>query len=115
MKISEFAKKANLSIDSIRYYISKDLIHPLTVNTKFIFSDFNFDEACDIFFLKQCGFSCDEMKEMIFEKKVSPVKNIVEVSSFQNKIPKKERNFLLKRKKLMKLSERLSLQRKNLV
>ncbi|MFA6660910.1 MAG: hypothetical protein WCS62_04810 [Bacilli bacterium] len=89
MKISQFCKETGFTIYAARYYIDMDLIHPLIINTKFSFNGDNLKEADDIIFLQTCGFKCEEMRKMVFERKINNCDSVKQTSTFLKHCPHK--------------------------
>jgi len=86
-----------------------DLIHPLIINTKFSFNEDNLKEADDIIFLQTCGFKCEEMRKMVFERKINNCDNVKQTSTFLKHCPYKIDELKMKikeyRQALKKLQE----------
>ena len=62
MKIGEFSKKHQVSIDTVRHYISEGLLTPLRVNTQYNFSEIDDRVMESILLLKSMNFKLEEMK-----------------------------------------------------
>ncbi|MBE5907164.1 MAG: MerR family transcriptional regulator [Lachnospiraceae bacterium] len=62
MKIGEFAKKHNVSVDTVRHYINEGLLTPLRENTQFNFSEIDDRVMDSILLLKSMNFKLEEMK-----------------------------------------------------
>ncbi|GCF95005.1 MerR family transcriptional regulator [Enterococcus florum] len=68
MKIGDFAKYNDLSVQTLRYYEQIDLLHPAYINknSKYRYYHINQSAAVDnIQFLKQFNFSLDEIKHIM--------------------------------------------------
>jgi DNA-binding transcriptional MerR regulator/SAM-dependent methyltransferase len=77
MKIGEFVKRNQVSIDTIRHYVNLELLLPQKRN-----SQFEFDSRCqkdfeDILYLKALGFSLSDIKNIFM------VKHLGRMTSFQ--------------------------------
>lgn len=62
MKIGEFAKKHDVTIDTVRHYINEGLLTPLRDNTQYSFSEIDDRAMESILLLKRMNFKLDEMK-----------------------------------------------------
>lgn len=62
MKIGEFAKKHEVTIDTVRYYIEEGLLTPFKENTQYCFTEIDDDVMDSIMALKNMNFKIDEMK-----------------------------------------------------
>ena len=68
MKIGEFAKKHNVTIDTVRHYIYESLLTPLKLNKQYDFTDMDDDVMESILLLKSMNFKLEEMKPyMLFQ------------------------------------------------
>ncbi|MGM0639890.1 MAG: MerR family transcriptional regulator [Thermotogota bacterium] len=98
MKIGKFAKKNNLTVDTIRYYVELGLLLPEKVNNQF-----SFDEKCqndleEIINLKNMRFSISQIQSIFSTRRFTKLINDEElnyyISFFENK-----KNELIKEKK----------------
>lgn len=71
MRIGEFAKKNNLSIDTIRWYIQLNLIHPLRKGAYYYFELEQQQQLDKILKYKEMKFSLEEIKRIIQAEKLS--------------------------------------------
>lgn len=62
MKIGEFAKKHDVTVDTVRYYIDEGLLTPFRENTQYCFTEIDDDVMDSILALKSMNFKIDEMK-----------------------------------------------------
>jgi DNA-binding transcriptional MerR regulator/uncharacterized protein YbaR (Trm112 family) len=65
MKIGEFAKKHQVTIDTVRHYINEGLLSPLKENTQYSFSEIDDGVMESILLLKSMNFKLDEMKAFL--------------------------------------------------
>lgn len=84
MKIGKFASKNNLTIDTIRHYMSLDLIVP-EMNG----SQYNFDERCqtdlsEILHFKSIGFSLQEIQMLLIFKRIGRLTDYEESLYYQS-------------------------------
>jgi DNA-binding transcriptional MerR regulator len=98
MKIGKFAKKNNLTVDTVRYYVELGLLLPEKINNQF-----SFDEKCqkdleEIINLKNMKFSISQIQSIFSVRRFTKIINDEElnyyISFFENK-----KNELLKEKK----------------
>ncbi|MBE5901862.1 MAG: MerR family transcriptional regulator [Lachnospiraceae bacterium] len=62
MKIGEFAKKHEVTVDTVRHYISEGLLTPLRKNTQYDFSEIDNQVMDTILLLKSMNFKLEEMR-----------------------------------------------------
>ena len=74
LKISEFAKKNELSVDTIRYYMKENLITPTKQGSHYIFNEANQKEVNYLKKLKSYKFSLKEIKNLFLLNKFSVIK-----------------------------------------
>ena len=93
MKIGEFAKRHNVSIDTVRHYIAEGLLTPLRENTQYSFSEIDSSVMDTILLLKSMNFKLDEMKGYLlfqtmytsdFSMALKPFKSEFEAKLAQN-------------------------------
>lgn len=62
MKIGEFSKKHQVTVDTVRHYINEGLLTPLRENTQYNFSEIDDRVMDSILLLKSMNFKLEEMK-----------------------------------------------------
>lgn len=62
MKIGEFAKKHQVTVDTVRHYMAEGLLTPLKENTQYVFSEIDDEVMDNILLLKSMNFKLDEMR-----------------------------------------------------
>lgn len=62
MKIGEFSKKHQVTVDTVRHYINEGLLTPLRENTQYNFSEIDDRVMESILLLKSMNFKLEEMK-----------------------------------------------------
>lgn len=62
MKIGEFSKKHQVTVDTVRHYISEGLLTPLRENTQYSFNEIDDRVMESILLLKDMNFKLEEMK-----------------------------------------------------
>lgn len=82
MKIGQFAKRNNVSIDTIRHYMDLNLIFPEKTA-----SYYHFDQACqndfeDLVHLKALGFSLSEISKILIYKRIGNLTDVEKRDSF---------------------------------
>lgn len=71
MRIGEFADHNNLSIDTVRYYVDLNLIHPIKKGKYFYFEKEQQTELDELQHLKKLKFTLDEIKRVLTFKALS--------------------------------------------
>jgi DNA-binding transcriptional MerR regulator len=98
MKIGKFAKKNNLTVDTVRYYVELGLLLPEKVNNQFSFDDKCQKDLEEIIDLKNMKFSISQIQSIFSVRRFTKIINDEElnyyISFFDNK-----KNELLKEKK----------------
>lgn len=89
MRIGEFAENNNLSIDTIRYYVDLNLIHPIHRGRYFYFEKEQQEELDRLLYLKSLKFSLDEIKKILTAESLSKIKTSVENSIYEDMLHKK--------------------------
>ena len=90
MKISEFARKYNVEISTVRYYINSQLLFPKVQNKQY-----RFDDRCEtdmniIVQLKDFGFSISEIRTILSLIHLSNLTALDDVTDFVSILEKKE-------------------------
>ncbi len=98
MKIGKFAKKNNLTVDTVRYYVELGLLLPEKVNNQFSFDDKCQKDLEEIINLKNMRFSISQIQSIFSTRRFTKLINDEElnyyISFFENK-----KNELIKEKK----------------
>nr|MCR5753187.1 MerR family DNA-binding transcriptional regulator [Acetatifactor sp.] len=89
MKIGEFAKKHNVTIDTVRHYIAEGLLTPLRENTQYSFSEIDNKVMDTILLLKAMNFKLEEMKPYLLFQTMFTSNSFVSLGSFQSSFEKK--------------------------
>jgi len=77
MKIGQFARENNVSIDTLRYYMELGLLVPCKKGGHYEFDDSCTDDLHEILQLKEIGFSLQEIKMFFYYKQFVKVENKV--------------------------------------
>ncbi|MDD7795259.1 MerR family transcriptional regulator [Clostridium sp. 'White wine YQ'] len=107
MKIGAFSKKNNITLDSIRHYITLGLLVP-NRNGK----QYDFDERCqldieEIINLKELGFSLNEIKTIFFFKKFASLARNEDREYYRGIFKQKCRDISIEIEKLSDIREKL--------
>ncbi len=102
MKISEFARKYNAEISTVRYYINSGLLFPKVRNKQY-----RFDERCEtdmniIVQLKDYGFSISEIRSILYLIHLTNLTALDDVSDFIQILEEKETELHTELKSLQK-------------
>lgn len=90
MRIGEFAKNNNISIDTVRYYIQLNLIHPIRKGKYFYFEHQQQKQLDKILKYKEMRFSLDEIKKLIHTEKFNLLETNVKSSLFEEMLAVKK-------------------------
>lgn len=90
MRIGDFAKKYNVNVTAVRYYIENALLTPQRRNNQYIFDKKCIEDMDKIIEYKKCGLSLEEIELLFFLEKTSRFQDetIVQIvcELFENKI-----------------------------
>ncbi len=105
MKIGEFAKKHDVTIDTVRHYISEGLLTPLKENTQYSFSEIDDRVMDSILLLKNMNFKLEEMKAYLLFQTMFTSGTFAGLKSFKQNFEEKLRQNKEEIKKLKKMNE----------
>ena len=71
MRIGDFAKKYDMNVTAVRYYIDNALLTPQRKNNQYIFDQSCIDDMNKILEYKECGLTLEEIELMFFLEKTS--------------------------------------------
>ena len=71
MRIGDFAKKYDMNVTAIRYYIENALLTPQKKNNQYIFDQSCIDDMDKILEYKECGLTLEEIELLFFLEKTS--------------------------------------------
>lgn len=89
MKIGEFAKKHQVTVDTVRHYINEGLLTPLRENTQYNFSEIDDGVMDTILLLKSMNFRLDEMKAYLLVQTMFTSSTYSYLGSFKTDFEKK--------------------------
>lgn len=84
MRIREFSQKYNLSYDTIRYYIKLNLIVPEKRGGQYYFDEESRSDIEEILKLKEMEFSLQEIKEILYFKRIGKLTLYQKNNYYQN-------------------------------
>lgn len=90
MRIGEFSEHNNLSIDTIRYYVDLNLIHPIKRGKYFYFEKEQQEELDELLYLKRLRFTLDEIKKISTAQILSKIEMSAKSSIYQDILIKKK-------------------------
>jgi len=71
MRIGDFAKKYDMNVTAVRYYIENALLTPQRKNNQYIFDQSCIDDMDKILEYKECGLTLEEIELLFFLEKTS--------------------------------------------
>ncbi len=75
MRIGDFAKKYDMNVTAIRYYVDNALLTPQRKNNQYIFDSQCIKDMDNIIEYKKCGLSLEEIELLFFLEKTSKFKD----------------------------------------
>lgn len=100
MKIGEFAKKNNLSTDTIRYYTELGLIVPFKKEFHYFYDKQCEDDISNVLRLKKIGFTLPEIKKFFLYRRMCRMSTTQEKKYFFDLLKEKEKELIFKMEKL---------------
>lgn len=97
MKIGEFSRHFDLSSETVRFYINKGLLVPISRNSRYNFSDQDMSDMEQILKLKSLRFSLADIHRIISLKRLSNLDSAEELRDYIN-ILKKQKKLLTREK-----------------
>lgn len=110
MRIGIFAKNNNLSVDTIRYYIDLNLIHPIRRGKYFYFEKEQQDQLERLLYLKNLNFTLDEIKKIFSIDKLNKIETILESNLYEKILIEKQSNVEKQIVNLSKVSDLLKIE-----
>lgn len=71
MKIGQFAKENQMTIDAVRHYMSLDLLLPVKQSGQYVFDDNCFRDLSEVKRLKDMGFSLSEVQSLMLIQRMA--------------------------------------------
>lgn len=109
MKIGEFARKHNVTIDTVRHYISQGLLTPLRVNTQYVFSEIDDRVMESILLLKSMNFKLEEMKAYLLFQTIYTNHSFSNMGSFRERFEQKREENLQQIAELERMNQMIAL------
>ena len=75
MRIGDFAKKYDMNVTAVRYYIENALLTPQKKNNQYIFDQSCIDDMNKILEYKEFGLTLEEIELMFFLEKTAKFKD----------------------------------------
>lgn len=94
MKIGQFAKDFNVSIDTVRHYIEKGLLIPEKINTQYQMNTICLEDMALINELKLYRFSLKEIHKILSLKRLTNNGNNEDMSYFRNLLVEKKKQLI---------------------
>jgi len=114
MKISEFANKYDLSNDTVRYYMKLNLLVPQKKGGHYFFDEEAERDIEEILRLKDMGFSLQEIKKILYFKRIGKLTSYQRNNYYQNLYREKINEIDEKIKELKEAKNELEEKVKNL-
>lgn len=112
MKIGEFSRKNNISIETVRHYIDLELINPYKKGGQYDFDENSQRSLNKVLELKSYGFTLNEIKSILIYESLG--KFTLEDSNLLKNIFKlKEKEISKKIQQLLRMEEKLKNKRNN--
>ncbi len=84
MRIKKFSQKYNLSYDTIRYYIKLNLLVPEKIGGQYFFNEECRSDIEEVLKLKEMEFSLQEIKEILYFKRIGKLTSYQKNNYYQN-------------------------------
>lgn len=98
MKISEFCGKFDITPETVRFYVNKGLLCPVSKNNRYIFQENDIDDMQKILKLKSYRFSIEDIHQLLSIWRLSRFDSAEELNDYV-KILENQRSFLLTEEK----------------
>lgn len=105
MKMGEFAKKHNVTVDTVRHYINIGLLTPLRENTQFNFSEIDDNVMESISLLKSMNYKLEEMKGFLLFQTMFSNSSFKQIDNVQKKFKDKLEENKREIRKLQEMNE----------
>ncbi|MGE5631086.1 MAG: MerR family transcriptional regulator [Caulobacteraceae bacterium] len=107
MKIGEFSQHFNLSSETVRYYINKGLLVPVTKNDRYDFCDRDIEDMKLLQKLKSFRFSITDIHKILSLKRLSNLDSPEELNDYINILKAQKKVMLNERARLNKVIDGL--------
>lgn len=105
MKIGEFSKKHDVTVDTVRHYINEGLLTPLRENTQYNFSEIDDRVMESIILLKSMNFKLEEMKSYLLFQTIFTNNSFSYLGSFREEFERKFEENEKEIQRLLKMNE----------
>ena len=105
MKIGEFSKKHQVTVDTVRHYINEGLLTPLRENTQYNFSEIDDRVMDSILLLKSMNFKLEEMKAYLLFQTMYTNNTFSYLGSFRKEFEDKLEENKKEIERLIKMNE----------
>ena len=105
MKIGEFSKKHQVTVDTVRHYINEGLLTPLRENTQYSFSEIDDRVMESILLLKSMNFKLEEMKAYLLFQTMYTNNTFSYLGSFRKEFEEKLEENKKEIERLKKMNE----------
>lgn len=105
MKIGEFSKKHQVTVDTVRHYINEGLLTPLRENTQYNFSEIDDRVMDSILLLKSMNFKLEEMKAYLLFQTMYTNNTFSYLGSFRKEFEDKLEENKKEIERLVKMNE----------
>ena len=105
MKIGEFSKKHQVTVDTVRHYINEGLLTPLRENTQYSFSEIDDRVMESVLLLKSMNFKLEEMKAYLLFQSMYTNNTFSYLGSFRKEFEEKLEENKKEIERLKKMNE----------
>jgi DNA-binding transcriptional MerR regulator len=102
MKISEFSKKYDVPVDTIRYYIDSSLLTPQKVHNRYVFDDITEDQMKQILELKDLKFTISEISKILSIERINQIMTKSKRDYFEKFFKEKYNELIIEKDKIEK-------------
>lgn len=113
MKIGQFARKYEVSIDTIRYYMELMLIIPEKVGGQYEFGEGCMRDLEEILWLKTANFSLNEIQRVFTLKRLTSLKNDEDISYYKELFNNKKNELINRRNEIDEIIEKIEMKIKD--
>lgn len=108
MRIGEFVKKTGLTPDAVRHYIDMGLITPERTGAHYHFTAQCEKDALEIRWLKEHGFTLDEIKRLLLYRRITNLKTREDTDIYEGMMMDKRNNLMKEKERLERIISELN-------